>query len=93
MENKTATDLVKEAKLKIEGLSPEQASKELLDENTILIDIRESEEIKQKEKREEQLVDTHKQQLKKLRKNLHKVKLENERAKDKAIKKQEAILN
>ena len=47
MENKTATDLVKEAKLKIEGLSPEQASKELLDENTILIDIRESEEIQQ----------------------------------------------
>ena len=47
MENKTATDLVKEAKLKIEGLSPEQVSDELLDKNTVLIDIRESEELKQ----------------------------------------------
>ena len=47
MESKTATDLVKEAKHKIEGLSPEQVSNELLNENTILIDIRESEELKQ----------------------------------------------
>ena len=47
MENKTATDLVKEAKLKIEGLSPEQVSDELLDKNTVLIDIRESEELQQ----------------------------------------------
>ena len=47
MGNKTASDFVKEAKLKIEELSPEQVSNELLNKNTVLIDIRESEELKQ----------------------------------------------
>ena len=47
MGNKTATDLVKEAKLKIEGLSPEQVYDELLAGRATLIDIRESEELKQ----------------------------------------------
>ena len=47
MGNKTATDLVKEAKLKIEGLSPEQVHDELLAGRATLIDIRESEELKQ----------------------------------------------
>lgn len=47
MENKTATDLVKEAKNDIENLSPDQVEKELSTGNITLIDIRESEEIKQ----------------------------------------------
>lgn len=47
MENKTATDLVKEAKQKIENLSPDQVNDELSTGNVTLIDIRETEEIKQ----------------------------------------------
>ena len=47
MEHKTANDLVKEAKLKIEVLSPQQVNDELSTGNATLIDIRESEEIKQ----------------------------------------------
>ena len=47
MEHKTANDLVKEAKLKIEELSPQQVNDELSTGNATLIDIRESEEIKQ----------------------------------------------
>ena len=47
MENKTATDLVKEAKQYIENLSPDQVNDELSAGDVTLIDIRESEEIKQ----------------------------------------------
>ncbi len=47
MENKTATDLVKEAKQRIENLSPDQVNDELSKGNVTLIDIREGEEIKQ----------------------------------------------
>lgn len=47
MTKKTATDLVKEAKQQIENLTPEQVKEELENGNAILIDIRESEELKQ----------------------------------------------
>jgi len=47
MSNKSATDLVKEAKQGIENLSAEQVNEELQKGNVSLIDIRESEEIKQ----------------------------------------------
>lgn len=47
MENKSATDLVKEAKQQIENLSPGQVEDELSKGDVILIDIRESEELKQ----------------------------------------------
>lgn len=47
MENQSATDLVKEAKQQIENLSPEQVQDELSKGNATLIDIRESEELKQ----------------------------------------------
>lgn len=46
MENKSATELVKEAKSKIENFSPDQVENEL-SKGAILIDIRESEELKQ----------------------------------------------
>src|SRR5512137_490048 len=45
--SKSATDLVKEAKLQIENLTPQQVSEELSTGNVTLIDIRESEELKQ----------------------------------------------
>ena len=47
MATKLATDLVKEAKRQIENLTPEQVKKELSKDNVTLIDIRESEELKQ----------------------------------------------
>lgn len=48
MTHKSATDLVKEAKSEIENLSPSQVQKELTsDDDVVLIDIRESEELKQ----------------------------------------------
>jgi rhodanese-related sulfurtransferase len=47
MENKSATDLVKEAKKQIENLTPEQVQAELKKGNVSLVDIRESEELKQ----------------------------------------------
>ena len=47
MEIKSATDLVKEAKQQIENLTPEQVKEELSKGNVSLIDIRESEELKQ----------------------------------------------
>ncbi len=47
MTNKSATDLVKEAKQQIENLSPDQVNEELSKGNVTLIDIRESEELKQ----------------------------------------------
>lgn len=47
MLNKSATDLVAEAKLEIENLSPDQVSEELAGGDVVLIDIRESEELKQ----------------------------------------------
>ena len=47
MTKKTATDLVKEAKQQIENLTPEQVKEELENGNATLIDIRESEELKQ----------------------------------------------
>jgi rhodanese-related sulfurtransferase len=47
MTNKSATDLVKEAKQEIENLSSDQVNEELLKGNISLIDIRESEELKQ----------------------------------------------
>jgi rhodanese-related sulfurtransferase len=46
MTNQSATDLVKAAKLEIENLSPEQVGEEL-SKGATLIDIRESEELKQ----------------------------------------------
>lgn len=45
MVSKSATDLVKEAKLQIENLTPQQVESELSSNNAILIDIRESEEL------------------------------------------------
>ena len=45
MTQKSATDLVKEAKQEIENLTPLQVQQELLNRNTVLIDIRESEEL------------------------------------------------
>ncbi len=47
MENKSATDLVREAKQRIENLTPEQVKEELDKGNVTLIDIRESDELKQ----------------------------------------------
>lgn len=47
MTYKSATDLVKEAKQDIENLTAQDVQKELSDKNTVLIDIRESEELKQ----------------------------------------------
>jgi len=47
MVNKSATDLVKEAKQGIENLSADQVNEELQKSNVTLIDIRESEELKQ----------------------------------------------
>lgn len=47
MTQKSATDLVKEAKQEIENLTPQQVKEELANNGTILIDIRESEELKQ----------------------------------------------
>ncbi len=44
---KSATDLVKEAKQQIENLTPEQVKEELSKGNVTIIDIRESEELKQ----------------------------------------------
>ncbi|GAA4301254.1 rhodanese-like domain-containing protein [Nibribacter koreensis] len=46
MENKTAADLVAEAKKNVENLSPDQVEKEMSQGATI-IDIRESEELKE----------------------------------------------
>ena len=47
MTAKSATDLVKEAKQQIENLTPQQVEKELINGNATLIDIRESEELKE----------------------------------------------
>jgi len=47
METKSAIDLVKEAKQQIENLTPSQVKEELEKGNVTLIDIRESEELKQ----------------------------------------------
>lgn len=47
MTQKSATDLVKEAKKEIENLSPLQVKEELSKKGTVLIDIRESEELQQ----------------------------------------------
>lgn len=47
MTPKSATDLVKEAKLQIQNLTPQQVESELISNNAILIDIRESEELTQ----------------------------------------------
>lgn len=47
MSSKSATDLVKQAKLQIKNLSPDQVSEELSSGDVTLIDLRESEEIKQ----------------------------------------------
>ncbi|HNQ69666.1 MAG TPA: rhodanese-like domain-containing protein [Bacteroidales bacterium] len=45
MNSKSATDLVREAKLQTENLTPQQVESELKSENVVLIDIRESEEL------------------------------------------------
>lgn len=45
MEQKSAIDLVKEAKMSIENLTPEQVKQELALGNVVLIDIREGEEL------------------------------------------------
>jgi len=47
MAAKSATDLVKEAKQQIENLSPQQVQEEISNGKATLIDIRESEELKQ----------------------------------------------
>jgi rhodanese-related sulfurtransferase len=47
MPSKSATDLVREAKQQVENLSPQQVQEELSKGNATLIDIRESEELKQ----------------------------------------------
>ncbi|WP_304342751.1 rhodanese-like domain-containing protein [Chryseobacterium koreense] len=47
MKQKTATELVQEAKQQIENLTPLQVKEELEKDGTVLIDIRESEELKQ----------------------------------------------
>ena len=47
MSNKSATHLVQKAKLEIENLSPDQVSTELSRGGATLIDLRESEELKQ----------------------------------------------
>lgn len=47
MTAKSATELVKEAKQEIENLTPQQVKQELNGTDVVLIDIRESEELKQ----------------------------------------------
>lgn len=47
MTPQSAAQLVKEAKQEIENLNPLQVQQELLNDNTVLIDIRESEELTQ----------------------------------------------
>lgn len=47
MSHKSATDLVKEARQHIENLSPQQVHEEVSKGNATLIDLRESEELKQ----------------------------------------------
>ncbi len=47
MAQKSATDFVKEAKQEIENLTPLQVKEELSKSGTVLIDIRESDELKQ----------------------------------------------
>ncbi|HEY1114072.1 MAG TPA: rhodanese-like domain-containing protein [Chitinophagaceae bacterium] len=47
MSHKSATDLVKEARQQIEHLSPQQVHKEVSNGKATLIDLRESEELKQ----------------------------------------------
>lgn len=47
MAAKSATDLVKEAKQRVENLTPEQVNEELSKGNATLVDIRESEELKE----------------------------------------------
>lgn len=47
MTTKSATDLVKEAKQQIENLTPQQVKDELSKGNVTLVDLRESEELKQ----------------------------------------------
>ncbi len=47
---KSAMDLVKEAKQQIENLPPEKAQEELSKENVVLIDIREANELKEQGK-------------------------------------------
>lgn len=47
MPAKSAADLVKEAKQQVENLTPQQVIEEVEQGNTTLIDIRESEELKQ----------------------------------------------
>lgn len=47
MESRTATDLVKEAKQKVENLTPDQVNDELSKGNVSLIDLREAEELKE----------------------------------------------
>lgn len=47
MAAKSATDLVKEAKQQVENLTPEQVNEELSKGNATLVDIRESEELKE----------------------------------------------
>ncbi|HEY0356440.1 MAG TPA: rhodanese-like domain-containing protein [Flavisolibacter sp.] len=47
MQSKTATELVKEAKAKIENLTPAQVKEEMSRGNATLVDIRESEELQQ----------------------------------------------
>lgn len=47
MTAKTAMDLVKEAKSQIENLTPDQLQEELSKKNVTLIDLRESEELRQ----------------------------------------------
>ncbi len=45
--NKTATDLVKEAKQQVENLTPQQVKEELENGGATLIDIREADELKE----------------------------------------------
>lgn len=47
MTTKSATDLVKEAKARIENLTPAQVNEEISNGNATLVDIRESEELQQ----------------------------------------------
>lgn len=47
MNQKSATDLVKDAKQQIENLTPQQVKEELSTENAVLFDVRESEELTQ----------------------------------------------
>ena len=47
MAHKSATDLVKEAKQQIDNLTPDQVQQELSKGNATLIDIRESDELRQ----------------------------------------------